>query len=680
MLKRLPLVALVLGLLLGSLLLADTPADNKKIGQLIEKLGSTDFDEREQAAQELDKIGSAALEALKQAVKSDDAEVRRQASELVSRIEKREASSLLLKPTRVTLSLKDATVDEAIAALRKQTDFPFTVVDPENKLKDVRITLELKDVAFFAALDALCEKAGLVEGPVAQAAPGFPGIKGGPLPPIRRGPALPVQPIQPGLPAPGVLPVVPEKNAPQKKEEFAVPPGALQEAPPIKRAPPVPGPATAPAQPAPAPAQLPLQPVPGQAQIQIAPGQIIIGGAGGGIAGPGGIAMPGQQPVEPGTIILTPGKPEKLPMDIATAFRVRGIPSPFQIQVPGQKVLCASLEVTPEPRYRWYGHDAVVLTKVIDDQDQKLSQFDPNAPLNVPGAGPGAPAVGIAIGFPGGFGGGPFRSSPTIPLYFKPGEKPTQSLKELSGTISARVLVPHSKAVVVDKVLEAAGKTIKGEKGGEIKIVEVTKEADAVRIKYELLPAKDAVGGENQGNVLPLPGGVFPGAPVPGIIVPPVQIAPPALPPAPPPAPNPAPAPKPEKPGFAFQVQVGQAQAGQGQALPAQAVPVQVAPIQVQIAPAPAIAPAPGAIIWGGGFGGFGMPDGLRILDEKGNPIVIAGVQQQFIGNPAGQVQRVTEIRIQQGKDQPKVDKIVWQQQKIATVDVPFTLKDVPVK
>jgi hypothetical protein len=641
MLKRLPHLALILGLgvLVGSLL-ADTPPDTKKIAQLVEKLGSADFDEREQASQDLDKLGAPALEALKKAAQSDDAETRRRAADLVAKIEKREGSSLLLKPTRVTLALKDAPVADAIEALRKQTDFALQLNDPQNTLKDVRVTLDLKDVTFFDALAALCDKAGLVEGLAGQGNPGIrvqPPIKGRPVPP-------PGAPGAPGAPVPPAAP--PEKG-------LAVPPQAAQ-----------------PAQPAVPPVQaLPAQRVqinPG-GPIQVGAGQIVIGGAGGGWVGPG---MPGMQ-AQPGTIVLTPGQAEKLPADTATAFRVRAVPNQFQIRLPNQNLLTATLEITPEPRLRWASHDSVSLTKIVDDQDQKLAQFDPNAAVPGPGGAPGGvPGFGGGIAFPMGIPGGFSGANATIPLFFKAGEKPTKSLKELTGTIAARVYVPHSKPTIFEKVMDAPGKSVKGEKGGEITILETTREAEAIRIKFAIAPAKDAVGGENQ-NQPQFPGGPFGGpggiVPVPG--------------PVPLPAPNPNPAPRPERPGFGFQVQAGQAQAGQAQAQPAQVLPIQAAPpgaaqIQIQIQPGPAIA----APIWGGPMmpGGM-MPDIFRVLDEKGNSIAIASTQQYFTGGPAG-MQRVTEIRVLQGKDAPKVASLSWQQMKTAAVDIPFTLKDVPVQ
>lgn len=641
-----PALLLGIGVVLGSLALAQQPTD-KTIAGLIDKLGSGDFEDREQAEQELDKLGLKAIDALKQAAKSEDAEVRRRAEDLVAKIEKREASALILRPTRVTLSLKDAPVAEAIAALRKQTDFAIQLHDPEEKAKDVKVTLELKDVAFWEALAALCDKAGLAETNVAQA--GAIGGVGRPIRPIRIAPGvkpipvpLPIQ-IDPAVPPDQPPPAKPVPPKPEEGfavgEDAAVPPPA-QDLPAVAPPPP------------------PLPPV------QVAPGaQVIIRGQGVIIGGGApGMPFPGGMPSAPGLIVLTPAKIDKLPADLATSFRVRAVPNQFQVQIPGQTLHTVTLEVTPEPRFQFAGHDKVAIKKAIDDQDQNLAEFDPNQPFAVPGGGIGIalPAGRVMPGFPG-FGGG-FAGGTTLPIYLKAGEKAAKSLKELSGTIAARIHVPHSKPIVVEKVLDAAGKTFKGEKGGEVKILTVQKAGDSVTLRFELVTPKDAVGGENGGEgIFPVPGIQFGG------------VAPAILPVVPPlPAPVPVPVPVPDKPeGFAVEAEEKLIP------LPPPPVAAQAAgPIQVQVAPAIAQVQigGPGMVV---GFGG--MPSGLRLLDEKGNPVVIQGVQQQWNAGPNGPAQVIWQLQIAQGKDQPKLDKLTWQLQKAASVDVPFTLKNVPL-
>jgi hypothetical protein len=59
------------------------------IDQLIKQLGSEEFAEREAAAEALETIGAPALEALRNAARNDDPEVRRRAERLITVLENR---------------------------------------------------------------------------------------------------------------------------------------------------------------------------------------------------------------------------------------------------------------------------------------------------------------------------------------------------------------------------------------------------------------------------------------------------------------------------------------------------------------------------------------------------------------------------------------------------------------
>src|SRR5262245_46667663 len=74
-----------------------SPADAKTIDKLIEQLGSDAFEDREKATKALDEIGAPALEALRKAAQSKDAEVKKRATELAGRIERRANSERVLK-------------------------------------------------------------------------------------------------------------------------------------------------------------------------------------------------------------------------------------------------------------------------------------------------------------------------------------------------------------------------------------------------------------------------------------------------------------------------------------------------------------------------------------------------------------------------------------------------------
>src|SRR5262245_37824411 len=156
-------VALALGLSVLAVRAEDRP-DAAQISKLIEQMGSGDFDEREKATRALDQIGAPALEALRKATSSDDAEIKKRAQELVGAIERRAESRQLLGPKMVRLQFKDTPLAEAVADLSKRSGYPILLNDPEGKLKDVKVTLDTGETTFWQALDLFCQKAGLVEG------------------------------------------------------------------------------------------------------------------------------------------------------------------------------------------------------------------------------------------------------------------------------------------------------------------------------------------------------------------------------------------------------------------------------------------------------------------------------------------------------------------------------------
>jgi hypothetical protein len=91
------LVAIMLVLGTGAALaqekVEEEPAEKKadvgsKVEKLVKQLGAEDFKEREAATEELEKIGEPAVPALKEALKSEDAEVRSRAELILKEIEK----------------------------------------------------------------------------------------------------------------------------------------------------------------------------------------------------------------------------------------------------------------------------------------------------------------------------------------------------------------------------------------------------------------------------------------------------------------------------------------------------------------------------------------------------------------------------------------------------------------
>lgn len=199
------ILILIVGLGLGTVMaIPAAPAtDQAKIAQLVTQLGSDNFRKRDAAKKELDAIGEPALEALGKAAKSTDMEIANNASALIAKIEARAENSRLIAPTYVELSFKETPVAEAVAELARKSGYPIFLGGDKSKLADRRVTLETGKVAFWKALDMLCEKASLVEGNANPAAD-LPALPTSGIQPVQIQPAQP-NPVQ--LRRPPVSPV-----------------------------------------------------------------------------------------------------------------------------------------------------------------------------------------------------------------------------------------------------------------------------------------------------------------------------------------------------------------------------------------------------------------------------------------------------------------------------------------
>lgn len=520
------LFLLVVGLGLG--LVAALPtgaaekADADKITKLIEKLGSGDFAEREKAYQDLDALGAPALEALRKATKSEDAEVRRRADELVAKIEKIAEREKILKPTMVRLNYKDKPLAEAIEDVKVKTGLQITLYDPENKLAGRKITLDTGDKSLWEAFDLFCEKAGLVEGDPNQFAPR-------PTPPPRGVRPVPLPAPVPAVPlpaAPAILPVKPavkpaakpadakeEKEA--KKEEPVKKDVKEEKREPAKEEKPKQEPAKkeqAEAKPAPAPAPVAVLQV--EVEVPIGPG-----GAGGGAPAPAGFLVPGRpgySPYAPNQVVLVDGKSKSLPVHYAGAVRIRALPAGTQLPVAKtEKEILLGLQVSPEPRMALQSVMGVTIEKAVDDQGQSLIQAMANAGENGEDVivGPGGVIIGRArvTGryYPGAFGN-------QVAVKLQKGEKASKSLKELKGTVTGQIRMAPTEVLKVEKLLKAKGETAKAE-GGSLKVVDVTKAEDGaytVEVKIEVPTGMQAV---NPGTINPPVGApqppqiIFPG-------------------------------------------------------------------------------------------------------------------------------------------------------------------------
>src|SRR5438105_3573030 len=106
MISRRLTLAFTLCLAIGTLASGQTPnADDARIDALVRKLGSASFVQREQARKDLEAIGTPALERLRLAGKSADAETNRRIGALVRLFEEQVLTRQILAPKELDLNL-----------------------------------------------------------------------------------------------------------------------------------------------------------------------------------------------------------------------------------------------------------------------------------------------------------------------------------------------------------------------------------------------------------------------------------------------------------------------------------------------------------------------------------------------------------------------------------------------
>jgi hypothetical protein len=160
-------LAFTLCLAVGSWGQGQTPApanpDNARIEVLVRKLGSSSFVQREQARKELEVIGTPALEPLRRANKTADAETNRRIAEMIRLFEEQLLTRQILAPKEVHLKLTGVAVQQAITELANVSGYPIQFQGDATKFADKKITLDSGKLAFWEALDRVCEQAGLMD-------------------------------------------------------------------------------------------------------------------------------------------------------------------------------------------------------------------------------------------------------------------------------------------------------------------------------------------------------------------------------------------------------------------------------------------------------------------------------------------------------------------------------------
>lgn len=131
--------------------------------ELVAKLGSDDFAEREAAARALAQVGSEALPALRAAAQSSDPEIRSRVAPLITKLQRTADSNGKLVPKMVALNYKDMPLGAALADFKKRSGLPVSL-DPTRVRDPLRlVTCEAGELPVWEALDRFCAAAGLKE-------------------------------------------------------------------------------------------------------------------------------------------------------------------------------------------------------------------------------------------------------------------------------------------------------------------------------------------------------------------------------------------------------------------------------------------------------------------------------------------------------------------------------------
>jgi hypothetical protein len=373
-----------------------------RITQLVDQLGSPEFQARQEATQALDAIGAPALEALRKAATSEDREIGRRAADLVSRIERRVETARLIEPKHVQIQFKELPLSEAAAKFSRITGYRIQL-EGDSKLNARKITLDTGTVPFWEAYEQFCRQAGVVE----------------------RQQTISNETIEQRLVA--------------EKRVFV---GRLRAARVVRY----------------------------QTESEA--------------AGP--------------SVVLVDGKQQDLPTQHAGAIRIRALPprTPLagHFNVEGEALL--ALDVQCDPHLVWQGFISMRVHKAIDDQGQTLVQPCPH--LEGESEDPNGAQEVIVMDGSGSLaeagGGGGVR----VPLRLQLAKKPSQVVRELHGTVAARVEGPVEALMTVDNILKAAGQTVKGPEGSFLKVIETQRDENGrwrVKLQMQAPDMQPLVGG-----------------------------------------------------------------------------------------------------------------------------------------------------------------------------------------
>jgi hypothetical protein len=131
--------------------------------ELVARLGSDDFAQRESAVSALERAGAGAIPALRDAAKSPDPEVRHRAAAILTKLQRAADSTGKLAPKKLALDYRDVPIGTAINDLRVRTGLNITL-DVNRIANPLRkVTCVTGEVPVWEALEQFCTAAELRE-------------------------------------------------------------------------------------------------------------------------------------------------------------------------------------------------------------------------------------------------------------------------------------------------------------------------------------------------------------------------------------------------------------------------------------------------------------------------------------------------------------------------------------
>jgi hypothetical protein len=201
------------------------------------------------------------------------------------------------------------------------------------------------------------------------------------------------------------------------------------------------------------------------------------------------------QPANNNRIVLADGQPEVVPTCYAGAFRIRARTAPG----PDKQSVSITLEVAAEPRH--LGWDLVGKPRLElagDDRGQALSLvLDPPAQPMAMGQWANA-RLAAQVELYYWHGNLPPPLKRTVQILIRRGARPSKRM-EMKGQFTVESKTTNQALILVNDVLKARGKTIRGAWGGSIKVIDMARDKDGnhqIRFRLET-PATTAAGMAN---------------------------------------------------------------------------------------------------------------------------------------------------------------------------------------